>query len=429
MNDTIPVQDWFRLDNAAKIYPASYSDASPEVYRVSVTFRSPVRITAMQEALRRVVKRTPYYQVHLRRGLFWYFLERHNEIPEITQLSGAPVSPIAIRRRGEHLFNVEAAGHTLAIDFSHILTDGFGGMQFICAVTEEYLRLCGHRIPRSATILTPGEEPDPEEYEDAYRRYFQKGTPEPAKLTPAFHLPGIPHSFSYRAIEGRMPVASVIAAAKKHGATLTEYLSAVYLHALATIHRRLREGVVKPRRQIVRLEVPVNMRRFYPSRTMRNFSLFVSPELDLRLGEYDFEEILKRVHLDMSIQLDHKQLGRQMSRNVAAELNPLIRPVPLVFKDLFLKYLHHAYGDNLYSGVLSNLGRFQLPDEAAKHVKSTGFALGPNPVIKKTCAVQSFAQELSITFGSVIDSREIERLFFTFLVEEGVPVTVSENSS
>ena len=43
----------------------------------------------------------------------------------------------------------------------------------------------------------------------------------------------------------------------------------------------------------MRIEVPVNMRNKLPSRTMRNFSLFVLPEIDVRLGTYTFEEILK----------------------------------------------------------------------------------------------------------------------------------------
>jgi hypothetical protein len=49
--------------------------------------------------------------------------------------------------------------------------------------------------------------------------------------------------------------------------------------------------------------------------------------------------------------------------------------------------------------------------------------------MKTTCAVLTFQENLFINFGSVIDSRSLERLFFTQLVQAGLPVSVVERSS
>jgi NRPS condensation-like uncharacterized protein len=223
-----------------------------------------------------------------------------------------------------------------------------------------------------------------------------------------------------------MPVAAVRAAAKSRGVSITEYLTAVYVDALARIHELQMSSRIKPRRHVIRVEVPVNMRRFYPTETMRNFSLFVMPEIDLRLGAYDFEEISRAVHHAMRHQLEEKQLGRQISRNVAGEQNPIVRVVPLFLKDWYLSFLHDRLGDNLYSGVISNLGPVKMPEEMATRVESVGFVLGPNPVLKKNLAVVSYGEELSLTFGSVIERRDLERIVFRTLVSHGVPVTVSE---
>jgi hypothetical protein len=422
----IVTEDWFRLDNAAKIYPASHSEASPEVFRVSLTLSSPIRIAALKAALRGLIHRCPYYQVRLKRGLFWYFLQRHNEVPRIHLLSEAPISSISIR--GEHLLRIQARERTVAVDFSHILTDGYGAMRFLVSLVAEYLRQRGESVPDTQFLLSPGEPADSGEVEDAYRRAFRKGTPKPENLEPAYHLPGVPRFNHYRTITGRMDLKPALTLAKSRGVTLTVYLSALYMYSLIRIHTRQAEGMLRPRRSIVRLEVPVNMRRFYPSDTMRNFSLFVSPEIDLRLGTYSFDDVLQQVHHSLQIQLDPKQLARQISRNVGGEMNPLVRVVPLVLKDLYLSFLHYRLGDSLYSGVLSNLGPFLVTDEMKPFVESVGFTLGPNPTMKKSCTVVSYDDTLHVSFGSVIPSRELERFFFKTLSTNGLRIVVSESS-
>ena len=54
---------------------------------------------------------------------------------------------------------------------------------------------------------------------------------------------------------------------------------------------------------------------------MRNFSLFVLPEIDLRLGQYTFDEIIKIVHHRMKLETDEKLINKIISRNVGSEKN------------------------------------------------------------------------------------------------------------
>ena len=103
------------------------------------------------------------------------------------------------------------------------------------------------------------------------------------------------------------------------------------------------------------------MRRFFPSKTLRNFRSYVSPEIDVSLGGYSFEEVVKRVHHSLRMQIDARELGRQIGRNVRAERHPLIRVAPLFVKDLVLSVSYQRIGEDAYSGVLSNLGRIVVP--------------------------------------------------------------------
>ena len=211
------------------------------------------------------------------------------------------------------------------------------------------------------------------------------------------------------------------------GVTITEYLAALYMYCLGRLYEDEAWSGSAPDHSILRLEVPVNMRSFFPSQTMRNFSLYVSPEVDMRLGPYSFEDLLSRVHHRMRMEVDRRELGRQITRNVGAELLPVIRITPLFVKDIFLAWVYRLLSDRIYSGVLSNLGRVEVPAEMAEQIESFGIVLPPSQAMKKCCSVISYGDELSVTISSVVESRELERLFFTTIAAQGIPVTVLED--
>ena len=421
--------DWLPLDNAAKIYPSTASEESPAEFRIAFTLKEPVRLLWLQKALERIMPRFPYFQVYLRRGFFWYYLQRSEVVPKVELLRNVPATIISVKERTSPLIRVSARERTVAVDFSHILTDGNGGTRFLLSLAAEYLRQSGAEVEEHPNVLLPEESPHPEEFEDAHRKSFQKGILQPAKIPPAYHIPGRPSkSQRFRVLMATTPLDQLLQLAKQNQVTLTEYLAAVYVYSLIQIY--MRETRQRARRtqkgSIIRLEVPVDMRRYTPSKTMRNFSLFLSPEIDTKLGEYDFEEVLKHMHHHIQLLRNHKQLGRQISRNVGSELNPFIRFMPLFVKDLILSSVHSRLGEALHSGVLSNMGKIQVPPALEQRLENIYFNLNPNHVMKKACGVLSFKGNLIISFASVIESRELEQIFFTHLTGLGLPVKIEE---
>jgi hypothetical protein len=427
MSDSHHNSDWFRLDNAAKIYPPAYTDLAPEVFRVGVTLTEPVRLDAMQRALERTINRCPYYQVHLKRGLFWYYLQRHQRPPRIELLGADPVSRIRMRATAEQLFRVFVRDRLVRIDFSHVLTDGFGAFRFLSTMVAEYLRQRGINVPSGGLVLDPDDPPDPDESEDAYPKFDEPGTPKPLPFGPAYHLPGNAVRGYHRILTARVPVPLAVAKAREFKVSLTELLAGIYIHSILQIWRAASR---KPRkRRVIRVEVPADMRRIFPSQTMRNFSLFVLPGIDLRLGDYSLPEIIATVHHMMRLQLDPREIRRQIARNVGGERMFIVRVIPLLLKDLYLSSLHNRLGGNLASGVISNLGNIEFPDEMSAHISDVTFILGPNPTLRKAMSIASYRDELNIAFGSVIESRELERLFFSTLANLGLPVRLSEQTS
>ncbi len=413
-------KDWFSLDNAAKIYPATASPRSPAEFRMTFTVKEPVRLIWLEAAAERVMPRFPCCQVLLKKGFFWYYLQRKDLTPGISPMVNTPLGMPSERGHSTRLLRICAAGATVAVDFSHILTDGTGGMAFLLALAAMYLREAGLLERTPPGVMNPDEEPSPEEFEDAHRRYFPDISIPPERMKPAWHLPGEPmEQGRIRVLSGSVPVEDVHARAGEKGVSITEYLAAVYLHSLAEIHPG--RG-----RSIIRMEIPLDMRRVFPSSTMRNFSLYLSPEIDLALGEWTFDETVTEIHHRMGLMKSRKQLGRQLYRNVGSEFNPLVRYLPRSLKDMVLSFSYSRLGEGLHSGVISNLGRVQVPEEMAGNIDSLGMMIRPNHVMKKSCSILSFGGMLDITFASVIEDVTLEKLFFRFLAGSGADITVRE---
>ena len=130
-------------------------------------------------------------------------------------------------------------------------------------------------------------------------------------------------------INGIMSVKEVYEVAGRYHATITEYLNSVLLNAL--LQKQNNEFHLKLRP--VKLAMPVNLRRFFPSKTLRNFISMIYPSIDPRLGVYTFEEIITHVHHYMRFFINEKFLRGDITTNAATQRNPLIRVVPLFVKD------------------------------------------------------------------------------------------------
>jgi NRPS condensation-like uncharacterized protein len=323
------------------------------------------------------------------------------------------------------LFRIVVYKNILSVEFLHILTDGGGALEFFRTLLVTYLRECGHDIPYSEGIIDPSSAVDSAEVEDAYSKYFRKDVPFPPKLENAWHLPYESNRKDYLGvIQAVILVPELKNISKENNVTITEYLASVYLFCLQEIWNNEK----RKDKYILRLEIPVNMRRGYPSRTMRNFSLFVLPELDLRLGYFSFEEILKHVHNYMQIQTDKKFLNKVIARNVKPEKNIFIRTTPVFIKDLVLSAAFKKHGATKYSGVLTNVGIARMPGEAKGYIETISM-IPPPPVkeLKVSCGVLSFNDRLCISFVNNTENIQLEKDFFSFLAGKGLKVRILKN--
>ncbi len=331
---------WLRLDNAAKIYPAIRSAELTSVIRLSVVLKERIKAKPLSEAIKALENRFPYYKVKLKQGFFWYFLDHENVPIRVSADKGVPCLAF---RKDELMFRILVRENKISVEFSHIITDGTGTLEFLKTLLFTYFQKCGYPVTTGVSWLRPEDPVAHEEYEDAFIRFFEKIKAPVISIPKAFHVPfALKTKPRFDVLLGIIPVKDIIRQAREHKVSLTEYLVAVYLYSLQQLYQELSKGSRKRSHKKVRIEVPVNLRNMYPTKTMRNFSLYVMPEIDLRLGWYSFEELIKVVHHQMQLETDKKLIVKMMARHVSGEKNMFVRGVPLFIKSMFLRKLYTA---------------------------------------------------------------------------------------
>ena len=421
---------WLKLDNAAKLFPAIMSAELTSVFRITVFLKKPIKFSAIKEAVEISSRRFPYFSVSLGSGLFWHYLEYNHQIPRILTEEKIPCTAFAAKRKNEPLYRILVKENRISVEFIHILTDGGGAFEYLKSLLYTYFRLNGNHIPSDEKIILPESPISEEEIEDGYKRFFRRKIPPPGKLTKAWHLPfrldGKPR---LKIIRSQITLDKILEVARSYGVSVTEYMVSVYLFTLQMIYLEEIEKVKKQKRGVLRIEVPVNLRKKFPSKTMRNFSLFVLPEIDLRLGVYSFDEILNIVKYQLQTGADVKQITRFLSQNVGHEKSPFVRLLPLFIKSMAISAVYKRLGSNQCSGILTNLGRVKLPEEMENLIDAFEVVpTPPNTHVKISCAMVTFKNQLRLDFGNISRSTSFEMHFLKYLTESGIPVKVLNNN-
>ena len=416
---------WYKLDLSAIVYPTLQRKDFSSVYRLSVLLKDEVNPELLQKALDMTLLRFPTYKVAIRKGVFWRYLEPNNRPgPFVTPDIKNPCMPMPFKANNRYLLRVYYYGRRISLEAHHCLGDGTGGMCVLQTLTAVYLELLGHSVTPSGFVLDIHSTPDPEELEDAYMRYANARVKPPRPGEKTYRVRGTKEPFyTLNIIDGIMSVKEVMAVAKKYHATLTEYLNAVLLYALL----KKQEDDVPLHLRPVKIAMPVNLRRFFPSKTLRNFITMVYPSIDPRLGDYTFEEIVTQVHHYMKYYINEKFLRGDITTNAATQRNPVIRVVPLFIKDFVVRTFYTKVQDKNSSAGLTNMGALQVPEDMKPYIERFDIYMGQPFSSRTNCAIISFEDILTVNFASSIAEADVERNFFRKLVEDGIHVTIESN--
>ncbi len=416
---------WMKLDNAAKIYPAAKRRNWNNTFRLSATLNEPVDRDILRIALDTTIHRFPSIAAKLRRGTFWYYLEELSRAPEIENERHSPLMHMPIEDIRKCALRVLVYKNRIAVEFYHALTDGNGGLIFLKSLVAEYIeRRYGIKIPATDGVLDRNEEPTPEELVDSFLENsgdISKSRSEPN----SYRLSGIPEKDGFINLTTFMIDSEELrAAAKSRGVTVTAFLASALICAIAEIQEaQLPRRAQKP----VKILIPVDLRKIYGSNTLRNFSLYITPGIDPRMGKWEFDEVCKSIYHQMGYGITKKEMTARMTKNVNSEKAMILRVMPLFVKNIAMKMVYNAVGEKKACLDMSNLGVVNLPEEMVKYVERFDFIIGPLPETPYNCAVITYKGRVNISIVRNVRKPELELAFYEQLRALGIRVKVESN--
>ena len=417
---------WMRLDNAAKIYPAAKRRNWNNFFRISATLTEPIDTAVLAAALDVTARRFPSIAVRLRRGVFWYYLEEIPAPPPIQPEKSCPLAHAPFHEVRRCAFRVLVYKERVAVEFFHALTDGTGALVFVKSLLAEYLsQKYGISVPAEKGVLGRLEEPSPEELEDSFGRYAGSVTASRREST-AYHLSGTPERDGYKNLITMMiPADRLKACAKDHGVSVTELLGAAMMQAILELQAEKEPSI--RRRKPVKVLLPVNLRNLFPSKTLRNFASYITPEIDPRMGDCSFDELCALVHHKMGLENNRRTMRAKFAANVASERSPILRVMPLFIKNIAMKAVFDAVGECKSCLCLSNLGNVELPEVMAPYIRRMDFIIGVQARAPHDCGVVTWNGTAYINCIRSIREPELEYHFYGVLHRLGLPVKVESN--
>ena len=327
-----------------------------------------------------------------------------------------PCSQMYVHDQKNLLFEVTYYKNRINFETYHALTDGTGALQFLRTLVYEYLRArYPGKIFGNAKEKLQMDATEDEKVEDSFLKYYRKE--RPGEEIPKYKA----HQLSYRKLEhgdfrlteGRADTGEILQAAKKHGTTVTAFLTAVYLMAAAE------DMSPRQKKRPVALMVPVNLRNFFPSRTMRNFFGWIDIGYTFD-GSETLDEVIAFVAEFFKREITPEKMEERMGRLMDFERNPLIRILPLELKTPAMQ-IGAAASTGEVTAVFSNIGQITMPEACVSYIRRfTFFTTTP----KIELCLCSWQDEMTFGFTSAYANERLEKNFFALLEREGIQVTL-----
>lgn len=417
---------WMQLDNSAKIYPASATSSWNNIYRLSVTLTEEVDREILQSALDVTVRRFPSIAVRLHRGVFWYYLEEIAHAPKIQDEKSYPLVRMPFDDIRHCAFRVLVYNRRIAVEFFHAVTDGGGALVFLKSLAAEYLeQKHGITLPSGNGVLDRLEAPREEELIDEFPKH-KAPVGKPRRESDSYRIMGTKEEDGFCHVTTFMLRSSeMLELAHRHGVSLTAAITAAFIKATVRL-QNIDEPRIK-RQKKVKMLIPVDLRRIYGSRTLRNFALYVTPGIDPRLGEYSFAELCEIVSHRMKLDITEKNMSARIYTNVKDEENMLLKLTPLFLKNIVMRFVFKLFGERKSTLSISNLGAVRLPDEMEKYVERFDVVLSVQSDAPYNAGVISFGENLNINIIRDIKEPRLETALYKVLREEGIHVKLESN--
>ncbi|WP_165062539.1 alcohol acetyltransferase [Adlercreutzia sp. ZJ154] len=403
----------YKLDNVGKFYSAESTGPWQTVFRFSAEFVDEVNPEVLQKALEHTIERFPGFNVCLRNGAFWHHLEPAASIPQV-QPESIPACFRLHTGPNSTLFRVSYFRNRANLEVSHIISDGRGTLGFFRVLVQSYVE---EQYGASCASMKHISYDSPQYNEDGFHKHYE---PHKAGSTPtrrAYRIRGLRDRNNPTYMEYHLSASEVLEVAHKFDVSITSLMIAAVINA---IRATMPSNALK---RPIRLTVPVDLRQFFETDTMRNFFGLVTISYMPHHELEPLEEVAQLVQLQLSEAAQPEQLERRMNRMTALEKNPFLHIAPLFLKDWVLNFAARVSARDITSAV-SNLGQLTFDECTDGHIKSVNVLTSTNDLNFVIC---TFGNDLSVGISTIFKNLDIVHEFCRIFSNLGIYGHVNMN--
>lgn len=418
---------WSRLDNAAKVFPALANKKDSRVFRFACQLTEPVRKEELQKAAELALEEFPSFTNIIRHGMFWYYLEESGKMPIVHEEDQNVCSRLYDKDAHHLLIDISYYKCRINFEVFHALTDATGALMFLKTLVVNYLKLCHPDALMQADLSLGIDSTTRQKDSDSFSQYYNKEEKKNAPMSflgeknaPIFHFhePSTADFFQ-QVTESEVRTGRILEKAKEYHTTVTVFLVSLLILAIYDAMEP------RDRKKAVRIMVPVNLRSYFPSVTVRNFFGLIAVTYDRKKQGETLEEVIAAVSENFRRELTKEKLEKMIAGQVSLEKHMAARAVPLIFKDLGMELSGRIAGAR-QTMYFSNIGRITMPKALAPYICQFDFFIG---CAGRQICMCSYEDRMMITCAGSSSPKDTERAFFRRLAEVDPGMIINTNYS
>ncbi|NDV45837.1 hypothetical protein D0T49_02070 [Paludibacter sp. 221] len=410
--------EWYPLDSAAKIYPLSMTRSNMSMYRISANMTKQVVPEILQLALHAVIKRFPTFATTLKRGVFWHYLDARRKRFTIEEEENQPCSPIKVNTNSDQVFRILYFNRRISIEVFHVVADGYGGMTLFKTLLNEYLRMLGEPTTVADDILDISEVPKPEESVNAFTLTDKSKNTSGYGNASALQISGKRTKIQpAQLLHFIMQSQDLIQTAKKHGTNVTGFvLSAMFLAV---------KSATKETKGTFQIQVPVNMRQYYPVRTLRNFSMYAIVKIPYE-NVVDMETLIPMINEQLKVGTSKESLDQMAAMTNKIVSNPGVKYMPIGLKGIVISRIIKYITRKSFTATLSNIGAVKT--DFFGNIRSFEAILGPVNSNEVSCGLVSYEDSIVLSITKTVMESAFEAKLYEVFTSLGIDVVIEGNN-
>lgn len=383
-----------RLDHSAIIHSSIMNRNYINVFKIGATLKEKIDPNILQKAADLMIKRFPLICVKLTREHHWFYLETLSQIRVIKDQQSV-LSYINYKNVYQQAIVILYDDKQISVEFFHSVTDGYDGLYFLKALVGEYLKIkYDMKIKEDWSCRS-------KQIEDSYLKYARnhRMIKEHIAHKCYFHFKKDIKDRSIQVTTFTLSVQDLKEKAHAYQTSITVYIVALFFQAIMQMEKN----------KDICLMVPIDLRRIFPSQSLRNFSYFALVTINAKEIQ-SIDDLIININDQIHFQKTQQYLTHCITNNVRLQQKKIIDIMPLCLKNFFLRL--GFYLNNHSCMTISNLGIVEFYyKEIEKYIESMDFILSPRYHSPYNCGIITMNDEVHINVThNKTDKELVERM-------------------